>query len=99
MDYLVLGTSSGTEPGVNLGELNIPLNPDPLTQLARQQPNSAIFEDSAGTLDALGRASSAFNLPPGSPLSAGDVTHFAYVIFDAGTPVFASNAVPVSVEE
>jgi len=99
MDYLLLGTSSGAVPGVDIGGINIPLNPDPLTQLARQQPNSAIFEDSSGTLDSLGRASAAFNLPAGSPLSAGDMTHFAYIIFDSGAPIFASNAVLVTIEE
>ena len=96
-DYLLLATRSGTEPGVQIGDLVLPLNPDALTQFLRQNPNPPIFPDNMGTLDGIGRAQATFSLPAGSPLSAGDVLDFAYLVFDQGQPVFVSNAVPVDI--
>ena len=101
MDYFLLASRSGTEPGVEIGDVTLPLNPDALTELARQNPNSEIFVDSLGALDSLGRAEASFDLPAGSPLEPGDTVHFAYLVADPGSGeiVFASDPVAVSVTE
>ena len=99
-DYLLLASRSGSEPGVEIREdLVLPLNPDVLTQFLRQNPNSQILADSAGTLNSAGRSQAMFNLPAGSPLREGEVLHFAYVLFDpkSSEPVFVSNAVPIAI--
>ena len=101
MDYRVLATRSGTDPGIEIDDLVLPLNPDEVTRLAWLYPNSPTFENSAGTLDSLGRAQAVFNLPPDAWFVPGDVVHFAYLLTDprSGEAVFASNPAPISIVE
>ena len=92
--YLMLGSTSGTSPGVALGDVCVPVNPDPYFDLITSGFAGAVLSPWIGFLNPSGAATVQFTLPPGlSPALAGlDVSH-AFVL--AGTP-FASNAVTVT---
>ena len=96
--YLLLGTHTDVKPGIRLGSLMLPLNPDPYFALTLQQPNSFIA-GSLGVLDTQGRASATLTLPPLSAMVGGIRLDHAYVVFRP-SPVtfdFASNPVPLTV--
>jgi len=94
--YFVLGSASGTTPGIPLAPgVDLPLVFDAYTNLALSLaiPVAGQF----GVLDASGSANAAFNVPAGASASfAGLVLHHAYVAIDLTTfDVFASNAARV----
>ncbi len=96
--YLLLGSATGIEPGVPLGNAVLPLLPDAYLAQTLSQPNSSILQGSLGVLDAWGRGYATFELPPGVPASlAGLTLHHAYLVFDAVTleVKLASNPIPV----
>jgi probable HAF family extracellular repeat protein len=97
--YLVLGSLSGTAPGLPLGGLVLPLNPDTYLVFSLTNANNPPFEDTFGQLDRDGRAQAAFALPAGtSPGLAGLQLHHAYAVLDVSGPVqtlLVSNAVPL----
>jgi len=95
--YLVMGTTTGIEPGVPLPPFVLPLNDDgfyfPLTI---QTANQGILVSTFGLLDANGRATAGFQLP-GAVLGLpflGRFVHHAFAVLPAGGgPVsFVSNA-------
>jgi outer membrane protein assembly factor BamB len=93
--YLVLGSLSGTSPGLPLpGGLVLPLVPDALTNLWLASPTQAPFIDGLGLLDAQGDARAGLALPAGlSPALAGVKASHAFVEFDgAAQLLFASPA-------
>jgi hypothetical protein len=95
-NYLILGSATGTEPGIGLpgGLATLPLTWDPFTELALSLTNTAIFSNFAGSLDASGQGFATLHAPSLPPGSAGWVLYFAYCLnqpFD-----FASN--PVAIE-
>lgn len=98
--YLVLGSSSGTTPGLPLGALSLPLNPDSYTNAALSLAGSAPFLGFVGALDANGTGTATFSLPPAlGPGFLGLELHHAFVAFDllGGTgPTFVSNPVEVN---
>jgi hypothetical protein len=61
--YLVLGSSSGSAPGLVIGNIHLPLNFDPFLVLTGTIPNTAPFSRTLGLLDPAGRAAPAFDLP------------------------------------
>ena len=94
--YWVLGSMSGTTPGLNFGPLTLPLNPDPYLRCTVSLPNQPPLQGSQGSLDPLGRAQATFSLPAGLPASLFGMTlHHAFVTALA-TP-FASGAVPLTI--
>jgi hypothetical protein len=96
--YLLLGTLSGTAPGVPVDGQLLPLNIDAYTLHTLQNPGGPPLTGSWGTLDAAGKAAAAFTLTPGQlPSLVGLTAHHAYVNFDLGLPgvSMASNAVAV----
>lgn len=98
LPYLLLGTASGTSPGVPLGGLVVPINPDPYTDFTLLAPGQPPLVDSLGVLDGNGVGQAGLLLPPGSPASLVGLTlDHAYVVIDAQGPVpalaFASNPV------
>lgn len=100
-NYLLLGTTAGTQPGLALGAALLPLNPTSAYFLYTvQSPNSPPLSGSSGTLDMHGRAVATFLLPPGLPSAAVGITlHHAYVVLQPSAPggvAFASNAVPLT---
>ena len=94
--YIVLGSVSGTAPGTPFLGAHLPLNFDGWFLYTLTHPDGAVTEDSAGFLDADGRADANFKLPPfalGGPATA----HHAAVVFDPVTlaVVTVSNALEV----
>ena len=97
--YVMLGTTAGTTPGLPLGDVLLPLNPDSGYFLyTATSPGSPPLLGSVGTLDAAGRAAATFTLPPGLSTSAAGITlHHAYVVLDeTDAVVLASNAVSLT---
>jgi hypothetical protein len=94
--YWILGSLTGTSPGVKIGSVTIPLVPDVYTQITLMN-SSTSYVNFREFLDPLGNAVADFDAT-GIPSSAVGVTLFhAYVVFDsANDVVFASN--PVSVK-
>lgn len=92
--YLVLGSLSGTSPGVPLASGVLPLVPDGYFLHTLTHPNGAPLVDSLGVLDEAGVAQALFVLPPLEvPFLVGTTVHHAYASFDAfGAPGLVSNA-------
>jgi hypothetical protein len=84
--YWVVGSASGTTPGVSIGGQNLPLNLDPYLLYTALQPNQGPLVNTLGTLDSLGRASAQITLPAGSdPVLSGLHLDHAYVLWDPWT--------------
>jgi hypothetical protein len=92
--YTILASLSGTIPGIQVGKMHVPLNPDGLTQwtlVNLSDPN--LLPGMRSFLDATGRSEGAFRIPPGQLLSlAGLRCDWAGVVVGKGVPV-ATNAV------
>ncbi|MEX1024525.1 MAG: FG-GAP repeat protein [Planctomycetota bacterium] len=82
--YLVLGSLRGSSPGFYFGGFVIPLTlPSPYFNLTLTNPNSAVLVNTFSALDAAGRSTAAFVLPPGSnPSLVGRTAHHAFVTLD-----------------
>lgn len=94
--YLLAG-SFGTTPGIAFQGLHIPLNWDGWFSTSLGAANTATYPGSLGVLDVQGNATSAFVLPPlNLPGLVGASLFHAYVVFDQGGLVMASNAVKVT---
>jgi hypothetical protein len=97
--YLLLGSASGTSPGLPLGPgLLLPLNQDAYLLYTLVNPNSPPLASSFGMLGPGGSAAASFGLPPGSdPALVGIVLHHACVAITLPVLIasFASNAFPV----
>lgn len=94
--YLLLGTMSGSAPGLEVGQesLLLPLNPDPYLAFTFAHPNTLI-EGSLGRLDAWGKATARLRLPPGLPAAlAHTQLHHACLVLQPEPPIVlaASNA-------
>jgi hypothetical protein len=87
--YVMAGTLSGTVPGTPIGTFVVPLNIDDYTLFTLQNPNVFPFVNTAGTLDANGRALAQIVIPP-VPWAAGIVAHHAYGVIGGGNLLFAS---------
>ena len=94
--FLLLGSLSGTSPGVALDDVVLPLLPDAYTLFLLDGAGAGVVSPFAGVLDAQGAADAAFTLPAGStPALAGLVLHHAFVAIDvagSGNVELASNA-------
>ena len=96
---LVLGSVTGTSPGVTLGSaiglVTIPLNPDPWTDITIGLANSPVLINTKGTLDASGKAKAQIKGGPVNLSSAiGLVLYHAYLVYDASNNFYmASNPV------
>lgn len=93
-DYLILGTFTGTDPGITLGTgVNIPVNFDFYTTLTIDLPG-VFVTNGLGTLDGFGEATAAFTVFPGTPAAAAGITlHHAFLLLNPKD--YASNAVPL----
>lgn len=96
--YFVLGSASGTQPGVTLDGLHLPLQVfDPYFLASVSQPNQEPFVNTVSLLSPSGTASASIVVPPGLPGLAGLTLHHAYVVFaDDLAVAFASNAVSLA---
>src|SRR5439155_4452499 len=66
--YLLLGTAAGTTPGVALGSLTLPLNPDLLTFLMLDWAATSAMPGLLANLDAQGHQRVSMTAPPGALL-------------------------------
>ncbi len=96
--YLVLGSASGTFPGVAVGAFLLPLNVDPYLLFTLNQPNTPPLANGLDFLDVLGMGSADFVIPPlTSPAFAGVILHHSFVVVDGSLSVSdVSNAVPLT---
>ena len=99
--YIVLGSTSGTTPGIQIDSALIPLNIDAYFLLTLSNANSGPFSQTLGLLDGSGGASAAFVLPSGvDPALAGLGLQHAFIAIAPGQLGigFASNAMPLALE-
>lgn len=106
--YLLLGSGSGTNPGLAIDGLLLPLVVDAYTTYSLLHPNQPPLGTSLGILAASipgpgpapgGHASASFTLGPGAdPGLIGLTVHHAFLAFDplVGTALFASNPAPLT---
>ena len=93
-DYAILGSMSGTAPGMQVGGVTLPLNPDYFMSIVYHNLNSPVFQDFHGTSSGAGRAIGTLHVNgPLNPGLAGRTVNFAYLLLN---PVdFASNPVDI----
>ena len=97
--YWILGSMTGTTPGVTLSGLHVPLNWDPYADISFAFVNTSVFTNLGGTLDANGVATASFNVPAKQAIPSGLTIYHAYAAFDASGKLYmASDAVPVRFE-
>ncbi|MDG2142957.1 MAG: hypothetical protein P8N31_05320, partial [Planctomycetota bacterium] len=101
--YVLLGTISGTTPGVPVGSFTVPLNPDAYLNRTFNFPSTPPLGNSVGVMSPAssggGQASATFSLPPAfAPTLVGLTVHHAFVSVDlqTGGLNFISNAVPLA---
>jgi hypothetical protein len=97
--YLLATTSSGTCPGIHLGDVAVPSNFDPFTTYSVGHANQLPFLNTFGILDANGQAGMSIQLPAGlSPTLAGLELDHACIVIDPASFVVrsASNPVPLT---
>ncbi len=95
----LLGSISGTSPGIPAGPFVLPLVPDSYFLYTASHPNATPTLDSLGPLDALGCRTATFALPTGQPaIWTGLTIHHAFLVAlaDDGSPLLASNACPIT---
>ena len=89
--YILLGSLSGTSPGVTIGSWNVPLNNDGYMRHLFRAPATPYHVGTLGTLDALGNASSSMTLPASLfPSLVGLTFHHAYLTAPPGVPHVSS---------
>ena len=71
--YLVIGSASGSSPGLSAMHWHLPLNlPDPYLGMTLSNPNTSVHVGTLGVLDTAGRGRAMIVLPPGQdPAIAG----------------------------
>jgi hypothetical protein len=95
-NYLLLGSVTGTEPGIALpgGHATLPINWDAFTDVIFAYLNTPLFSDFMGVLNAAGQGSAQLTAPAMDPIYVGLVMHFAFCVNDPFD--YASN--PLSIE-
>lgn len=100
--YMLLGTTSGTTPGMAAGPFTLPLNQDVYFMHTLIEPNKTPLTNSYSTFNpgpgAVGVATATFTLQPAyDPALIGLTAHHAYVVMDqvTGYCTSVSNPVPV----
>lgn len=94
--YLVLGSISGTSPGLTAGPgsggLHLALVPDVYFAQTLLHPNVPPLYDTLGTLDTQGYGEAHLLVPGGLGALAGLTVHHAFVVADGGGTVVATSA-------
>jgi len=94
--YWVLGSITGTSPGIAVDGQMIPLTLDAYTLQTLAAPNQAHLSGTLGALDTSGAGTAAIVIPPASdPALAGLTLYHAFVTL-AGQVTSASNAVSLT---
>ncbi|MHC5071012.1 MAG: LamG-like jellyroll fold domain-containing protein [Planctomycetota bacterium] len=92
--YWIFGSLTGTFPGVQLGPVTVPLQPDLYTNLTLGLANTAPLTRFRGVLAQNGAATAALNMPKGynDPNAIGLSIYHAYVVYDTANNLYlASN--------
>ncbi|MBM3984543.1 MAG: hypothetical protein FJ296_02440 [Planctomycetes bacterium] len=98
-DYFVLGSLTGTSPGLALPSgTTLPLNDDFYFVFTLTSGNSPVLTDFSGTLDRAGAAAAQFNVPAGilDAQAIGLTVHHAAVVRHGGQVVKVTNPVPLT---
>jgi hypothetical protein len=99
--HLMLGTLSGTSPGIAIGNVTLPLNLDAFLMFTGSSPNVTPFHQTLGLLGPTGRTSASFSATPGllPPALIGLRMDFAFLLVDLATASVAgaSNPVPMAI--
>lgn len=93
--YLILGSISGTAPGVCVQDVTIPLNYDIYTEFTLTRPNAGFISNQLGRLDMGGNAQADFFVPPGlaKGLEGMEINHAFVVVSRDGRLSKVSNPV------
>ncbi|QDU67861.1 hypothetical protein [Engelhardtia mirabilis] len=97
--YLVLGSATGTTPGLVLDGVTVPLALDAYTLLMANGGSPGIHATTIGVLDPCGRGSASVTVPAGTDGSlSGLVLHHAFITIQPSIfgVDFASNATPLA---
>jgi glucose/arabinose dehydrogenase len=101
--YFILGSTSGTTPGIDVDGLNLPLNVDSYLLDTLNNPNAIPMIDSLGFLDGDGQATALWSLPAGvlGASEVGVVANHAALVLDLafGNVTFTSNAVSLTLAD
>lgn len=96
--YWVVGSVTGTNPGVAIGGITIPVTFDAYTDFTVAAPNTALLSMSLSTLDAQGGGKATFNVPTGLSASlVGLRVYHAFFTFTRASFNMASNPVSVMI--
>ncbi len=93
--YLILGSLSGTAPGIRVQDVTIPLNYDIYTEFCLTRPNAGFIRNQLGRLDPLGNAEADLYLPAGlaKDFVGSEINHAYVVVDEQGRITKVSNAV------
>jgi len=96
--YWLLGSFRDT-PSVSPGGIALPLTFDPYMIFTLEQANSAVFSNTFGQVDAMGRAQASINLPAAAlhPSLAGIELYHACVLVQQNMTLLGSNAIPLKI--
>jgi len=83
--YFVLGSFSGTKPGIPVDGQIVPLNLDFYLLYTLENANGPVLNSSLGFLDVKGQGGTKFAIPPGTNLPPGLRIDHAFVILDLAT--------------
>jgi hypothetical protein len=98
--YFVLGSLSGVKPGLKLGALTLPLQPDVYFWFTAAYPNSTLLKNSLGVLDQKGEATCTFTALQGLPTAlVGSRADHAWLLFKNGRFTKTSHWVPLLFEK
>ena len=93
----LIGSFSGTSPGLTSMGFTLPLNPDAYFVLTVNHPNQPPLAGSLGLLDATGHREASLTVPPlTDPSLSGVVVHHAWFALEGLQVSLVSNAVPVT---
>jgi len=90
--YWLLGSVTGTSPGLTLHGVNVPINLDAFTLITIVNANTASLPGFSGTLGTTGDASAALVAPPLPASLIGVPFDFAFLVKSGGAVRWASDA-------
>ena len=96
--YLVVGSLSGTDPGFDVGGVQVPLNQDVYFDFSIANANGPLLVNTFAFLDPAGTGGASFVLPPGLSNLIGLQAHHAWMGIDPLSlqVTFGSNAMPLT---
>jgi hypothetical protein len=90
--YMLLGSASGTTPGIGVDGLTLDLVFDSYLVYTLTHPNTAPYAGTLGALDGSGMGSASLTVPPASdPALAGASLNHAFFVLNGGLVTLTSN--------